>query len=83
MDVQAELEHLQVQLTLGKAEARDTFEEQRTKILKVPSEFEFIAELMLKGPPFESGKMWEDLVGLTSNLEAVVVAASSTKGPSC
>ncbi|MDZ4855840.1 MAG: hypothetical protein SGJ26_13425 [Nitrospirota bacterium] len=70
MDVQAKLEHLQVQLALGKAEARDTFEEQRTKILKALSEFEFVAEQKLKGAPFESAKMWEDLAGLTSKLEA-------------
>jgi len=56
-DVQAKLEHLQVQLALGKADARDTFEEQRTKILKALNEF-------------ESGRVWEDLVGLTSTLEA-------------
>lgn len=70
MEVQAKLEHLQVQLALGKADARDTFEEQRTKILKALNEFEFIAEQKLKGATFESGKVWEDLVGRTSKLEA-------------
>ncbi|TMQ30463.1 MAG: DUF4175 domain-containing protein [Nitrospirae bacterium] len=55
-DVQAKLEHLQVQLALGKADARDTFEEQ--------------TEQKLKGAEFESGRVWEDLVGLTSTLEA-------------
>ena len=70
MEVQAKLEHLQVQLALGKAEACDTFEEQRTKILKALSEFESIAEQKLKGASFESGKVWEDLVGRTSKLEA-------------
>ena len=69
-EVQAKLEHLQVQLALGKADARDTFEEQRTKILKALNEFEFIAEQKLKGAGFESGKIWEDLVGRTSRLEA-------------
>jgi ABC-type transporter Mla subunit MlaD len=69
-EVQAKLEHLQVQLALGKADARDTFEEQRTKILKALNEFEFIAEQKLKGAGFESGKVWEDLVGRTSRLEA-------------
>ena len=69
-EVQAKLEHLQVQLALGKADARDTFEEQRTKILKALNEFEFIAEQKLKGAGFESGKVWEDLVGQTSRLEA-------------
>ena len=70
MEVQAKLEHLQVQLALGKADARDTFEEQRTKILKALNEFESIAEQKLKGATFESGKIWEDLVGRTSKLEA-------------
>ena len=69
-DVQGRIEHLQVQLALGKADARDTFEEQRTKILKALNEFEFIAEQKLKGATFESGRVWEDLVGLTSTLEA-------------
>jgi hypothetical protein len=70
MEVQAKLEHLQVQLALGKADARDTFEEQRTKILKALNEFEIIAEQKLRGATFESGKVWEDLVGRTSKLEA-------------
>lgn len=70
LEVQAKLEHLQVQLALGKADARDTFEEQRTKILKALKEFEFIAEQKLRGATFESGKVWEDLVGRTSKLEA-------------
>lgn len=69
-EVQAKLEHLQVQLALGKADARDTFEEQRVKILKALNEFEFVAEQKLKGATFESGKVWEDLVGRTSRLEA-------------
>ena len=69
-DVQAKLEHLQVQLALGKMDARDTFEEQRAKILKALSEFESVAEQKLKGAAFESGRVWEDLVGLTSTLEA-------------
>ena len=69
-DVQAQLEHLQVQLALGKADARDTFEEQRTKILKALNEFEFVVEQKLKGTTFESGRVWEDFVGLTSTLEA-------------
>ena len=69
-EVQATLEHLQVQLALGTADARDTFEEQRTKILKALNEFEFIAEQKLKGAGFESGKIWEDFVGRTSRLEA-------------
>jgi seryl-tRNA synthetase len=69
-EVQAKLEHLQVQLALGKAEAREAFEEQRTKILKAVSEFESIADEKLKGAAFESGKLWEDLVGRASTLEA-------------
>jgi hypothetical protein len=69
-EVQAKLEHLQVQLTLGKADTRDTFEEQRTKILKALNEFESVAEQKLKGATFESGRVWEDLVDRTSTLEA-------------
>jgi len=69
-EVQAKLEHLQVQLALGKADARDTFEEQREKTLKALNEFESIAEQKLKGAAFESGKVWEDLVDRTSTLEA-------------
>jgi hypothetical protein len=57
-------------LALGKAEARDSFEEQRTKILKALNEFESVAEQKLKGASFESGRVWEDLVGRTSSLEA-------------
>jgi hypothetical protein len=70
LEVQAKLEHLQVQLALGKADARDTFQEQRAKTLKALSEFESIAEEKLKGATFESGKVWEDLVDRTSRLEA-------------
>jgi len=69
-EVQGRLDHLQVQLALGKADARDTFEEQRTKILKALNEFESVADQKLKGAGFESGKIWEDLVGRTSSLEA-------------
>jgi hypothetical protein len=69
-EVQATLEHLQVQLALGKADARDTFEAQRAKTLKALNEFESIAEQKLKGAAFESGKVWEDFVGRTSRLEA-------------
>ena len=70
VEVQAKLEHLQVQLALGKADARDTVEEQRTKILKALNEFESVAEQKLKGAAFESGRVWEDFVGRTSTLEA-------------
>jgi len=69
-EVQAKLEHLQVQLALGKAEARETFEEQRTKILKALAEFESIADQKLKGAAFGSARVWEDLVGRASTLEA-------------
>ena len=69
-EVQAKLEHLQVQLALGKADARDTFEEQRAKTLKALDEFESVAEQKLKGAAFESGKVWEDFVDRTSTLEA-------------
>ena len=73
-EVQGKLEHLQVQLVLGKADARDTFEEQRAKILKALNEFESVAEQKLKGAAFESGRVWEDLVGRTSPLEAELEA---------
>lgn len=69
-DVQAKLEHLQVQLALGKMDARDTYEEQRTKIFKALNEFESVAEQKLKGATFESGRVWEDLVDRTSTLDA-------------
>jgi flagellar capping protein FliD len=69
-DVQAKLEHLQVQLALGKMDARDTFEEQRMKIFKALNEFESVAEQKLKGATFESGRVWEDLVDRTSTLDA-------------
>src|SRR5574341_2502519 len=73
-EVRAKLEQLQVQLALGKADARDTFEEQRTKILKALSEFEAVADQKLKGAAFESGRIWEDLVGRASTLEAELEA---------
>ena len=69
-EVQVKLEQLQVQLALGKADAREKFEEQRTKILKALIEFESVADRKLKGAAFESGKVWEDLVGRASILEA-------------
>jgi DNA repair exonuclease SbcCD ATPase subunit len=76
-EVQVKLEHLQVQLALGKADARDTFEEQRTKILNALNEFESIADQKLKGAAFESGRVWEDLVGRASGLEAEFEALKS------
>jgi len=69
-EVRAKLEHLQVQLALGKAEGRDTFEDQRTRVLNALNEFESIADQRMKGAAFESGKLWEDLVGRASSLEA-------------
>ena len=76
-EVQAKLEQLQVQLALGKADARYTFEEQRTKILKALGEFESIADQKLQGAAFESGRVWEDLVGRASGLEAELEALKS------
>ena len=69
-EVRGKLEHLQVQLALGKADARDTVEEQRAKIFQALNEFESVAEQKLKGTVFESGRVWEDLVGRGSKLEA-------------
>jgi len=77
IEVQGRLEHLQVQLALGKADARDTFEEQRAKILTALNEFESVADQKLKGAAFESGKVWEDLVGRTSSLDAEYEALKS------
>ncbi len=69
-EVKAKLDHLRVQLALGRADARDTIEEQRTKILMALNEFEAVADQKLKGAAFESGKIWEDLVGRANSLEA-------------
>ena len=76
-EVHSKLEHLQVQLALGKADARDSFEEQRTKILKALREFESIADQKLKGAVFDSGRLWEALVGRASGLEAEFEALKS------
>jgi hypothetical protein len=76
-EVQAKLEHLRVQLALGKADVRDTFEDQRTKILKALGEFESVADRKLQGAAFESGRLWEDLVGRASGLEAEFEALRS------
>lgn len=73
-EVQARLEHLQVQLALGKADARDLLEEQRGKILKALSEFEAVADQKLRAAGFEAGRLWEDLVGRASALEAELEA---------
>ncbi|MCS6287778.1 MAG: hypothetical protein H8K10_02240 [Nitrospira sp.] len=69
-DVQAKLDHLQVQLALGKAEARDAFDEQREKIFKALNEFETIADQKLTGVAFDSGRLWEQLVGRSNSLDA-------------
>src|SRR5574341_1752096 len=76
-EVQAKLEQLQVQLALGKADARETFEEQRTKILKALNDFESIADQKLKAVGFESGKVWEDLVGRASSPPSARPGAST------
>ena len=69
-EVQAKLEHLQVQLALGNADARDVYEEQRAKIFKALSEFETMADQKLTGAAFDSGRLWEELVGRSNRLEA-------------
>jgi len=69
-ELQARLDHLRVQLALGKAEADDTLEQQREKIFKALSEFEFVADQKLAETAFESGRWWEALVGRASRLEA-------------
>ncbi|MDR4478171.1 MAG: hypothetical protein R3B37_00270 [Nitrospira sp.] len=69
-EAQTKLDHLQVQLALGKAEARDAFEEQREKITKALTEFESLADQKLTGVVLKSGRVWEDLVGRAGTLEA-------------
>ena len=69
-ELQSALDHLHVQLTLGKAEARDSIEEQREKITQALSQFESMADRTLAGVPFGSGRLWEDLVGRANRLEA-------------
>ena len=69
-EVQAKLEHLQVQLALGNADARDVYEEQRAKIFKALSEFETMADQKLTGAALDSGRLWEELVGRSNRLEA-------------
>ncbi len=69
-EAQTKLDHLQVQLALGKAEARDAFEEQREKITKALTEFESLADQKLTGVVLKSGRVWEDLVGRAGALEA-------------
>lgn len=69
-ELQARLDHLRVQLALGKAEADNTLEQQREKIFKALSEFEFVADQKLAETAFESGRWWEALVGRASRLEA-------------
>lgn len=69
-ELQSALDHLHVQLTLGKAEARDSIEEQREKITQALSQFESMADRTLAGVAFGSGRLWEDLVGRASRLEA-------------
>jgi len=70
IELQSALDHLHVQLTLGKAEARDSIEEQREKITQALSQFESVADRTLAGVAFGSGRLWEDLVGRASRLEA-------------
>ena len=69
-EVQAKLDHLQVQLALGKADARDACDEQREKIFKALNEFETIADQKLTGMAFDSGRLWEQLVGRSNSLDA-------------
>jgi hypothetical protein len=73
-EVQTRLEHLQVQLALGKADARDLFEEQRAKIQKALREFEAVADQKLREAGFETGRLWEDVVGRADALEAELEA---------
>ncbi len=76
-EIQTRIDHLQVQLALGKAEARDAVEAQRAKILKALNEFESVADEKLQGAAFESGKVWEDVVGRANSLEAEFDALKS------
>jgi hypothetical protein len=66
-----------VQLALGKAEARDKFEEQRTRTLELLNEFEALVDRTSKGVAFESRKVLEDLVAHATALEAELDALES------
>jgi predicted nuclease with TOPRIM domain len=66
-----------VQAALGKADARDTFEGQRTKLANALSDFESISNQRLKAAAFESGKVWDELVERAKTLESEVEALKS------
>lgn len=73
-ELQSALDHLHVQLTLGKAEARDSIEEQREKITQALSQFESMADRTLAGVP--SGR---DGCGKTSSDGQAGLRRSSTR----
>jgi hypothetical protein len=69
-ELQSALDHLEVQLALGKAEARDAVDAQRDKIAQALRRFESSADRMLTDRAFQSGRLWDDLVERASRLEA-------------
>lgn len=74
-ELQAALDHLEVQLALGKAEARDALDAQREKIAQALRRFEASADRTLTDAAFRSGRLWDDLVERASRLEAEFDAA--------
>lgn len=74
-ELQTALDHLEVQLALGKAEARDALDAQREKIAQALRRFESSADRTLTDAAFTSGRLWDDLVERASRLEAEFDAA--------
>ncbi|HEX9742782.1 MAG TPA: hypothetical protein VGA17_08340 [Nitrospiraceae bacterium] len=79
-DVRAKLEHLRAHAALGKADARDAFEEQRAKLTNALRDFESASNQKLKAAAFESGKVWDDLVERAKTLDAELEALKGRVG---
>lgn len=73
-EVRARIEQLRAQLALGKAEVREALEDQRRKILDAVAAFENTADEKLTSTGFDAGRLWEDLVGKASAVEAELEA---------
>ncbi len=73
-EVRARIEQVHMQLALGKAEAREALEEQRRKILDAVAAFEKTADEKLTSAAFDAARLWEDLVGKASAVEAELEA---------
>ncbi len=74
-ELQTALDHLQVQLALGKAEARDALDAQRDKIAQALRQFEVSADRTLTDTAFKADRWWDELVERASRLEAEFEAA--------